>query len=156
MTDDKMKREIGLQDYEAQSAEALARLQYQVDYSKALLGALTVGNGGAIIALLTFIGNTGSKVDPASMQGAFGVYGLGLTFVLVAYASGFFTQLYFYDVCQMQAWNAQAEALGGKGENEFDGAMKKGNRALVAGVIVSLASLGCFVGASLLALDAIT
>ena len=156
MTDDKMKREIGLQDYEAQTAEALARLQYQVDYSKALLGALTVGNGGAIIALLTFIGNTGSKVDPASMQIAFGIYGAGLACVLVAYTCGFFTQLYFYDVCQKQAWNAQAEALGGKGENEFDGAMNKGNRALVGGVIASLASLSCFVGASLLALRSIT
>ncbi|MBW8295380.1 hypothetical protein [Sphingopyxis sp.] len=156
MTEDKMKREIGLQDYEAQSAEALARLQYQVDYSKALLSALTIGNGGAIIALLTFIGNTGSKVDPASMQGAFGVYGTGLACVLVAYACGFFTQLYFYNVCQMQAWNGQAEALGTTGQNEFEADMKKGNFALVAGIVAAIASLACFVGASLMALNAIT
>lgn len=156
MTEANLKRAIALQDYEQQSTEALARLQYQVDYSKALLGALTVGNGGAIIALLTFIGNTGSKVDPANMQGAFGTYGAGLAFVLVAYASGFFAQLYFYNVCQKQAWNAQAEALGTKGENEFEGDMAKANAALGAGIVSAVASLGCFVWASLLALGAIT
>lgn len=156
MTDDKTARAIALQDYEQQTAEAMARLQYQVDYSKALLNGLTVGNGGAILALLTFIGNTGSKVDPASMQSAFGLYGAGLAFVLVAYAAGFFTQYFFYDASQNQAWNAQAAALGTKSNYDFVRSMKRGNVSLAVGVVAAIASLASFVTASSLAIRALT
>lgn len=156
MTDDKTKREIALQDYSHQSSEAMARLQYQVDYSKALLNGLTVGNGGAILAILTFIGNTGSKVDPANMQGAFGIYGTGLALVLAAYACGFFTQYFYYDASQNQAWNAQAEALGGIGNHEVARPMRRGNICLAVGIVVAVGSLACFIFGSSLALTALT
>lgn len=156
MTDEETKREIALQDYEHQTTEAMARLQYQVDYSKALLNGLTVGNGGAILALLTFIGNTGSKVDPATMQGAFAAYGGGLALVLVAYASGFFTQYFLYDASQSQAWNAQAEARGVTGQYDVAGPMKHGNLALWAGVAAAIGSMACFIYGSLQALAALT
>lgn len=156
MADDKIKREIAMQDYEQQSAEAMARLQYQVDYSKALLNGLTIGNGGAILALLTFIGNTKTKVDPATMQGAFAVYGGGLTLVMIAYASGFFTQYFFYDATQNQAWNAQAEASGREPQYNIATPMKLGNIALVVGIIAAVGSLACFISGSLQALAALT
>lgn len=156
MADDETLRAIALQDYEQQTSEAMARLGYQVDYSKALLNGLTVGNGGAILALLTFIGNTGSKVDPASMQSAFGFYGAGLAFVLIAYAAGFFTQYFFYDASQNQAWNAQSAALGTKSDYNFTRPMKWGNISLVVGIVAAIASLGSFVAGSTLALAALT
>jgi len=156
MTDNQTGRAVALQDYEQQTAEAMARLQYQVDYSKALLNGLTVGNGGAILALLTFIGNTGSKVDPASMRSAFTVYGAGLACVLIAYAAGFFTQYFFYDATQSQAWNAQSAALGAGSEHDVSRPMRRGNIALVVGILAAIASMVSFISGSLLALSALT
>ena len=156
MVDDKTRRDVALQDYEAQSAEALARIDYQVDYSKALLNALTVGNGGAILAILTFIGNTGAKVAPATMKGAFIGYGVGLACVFAGYAAGFFTQFYFYRAAQEQAWNAQAAALAAQPEYDPMPSMHRGNIALGLAIALAMASLVAFVWASLLAIEALT
>jgi len=156
MTDENIGRTVALQDYQHQSAEAMARLQYQIDYSKALLGGLTVANGGAILALLTFIGNTGSKVHPQSMKDAFTVYGAGLAAVLIAYGCAFATQGFFYHVSQKQAWNAQMEALGVKGDNDFEDDAVKAGRSLAGAVIAATISLICFAWASIAALEALS
>lgn len=156
MTAEENARRVALQDYEHQTTEAMARLQYQVDYSKSLLNGLTVGNGGAILALLTFIGNTGYKVAPETMQGAFAAYGAGLALVLLAYTGGFFTQYFFYDATQFQAWNAQAEAVGREPQYKIEGPMIRGNIALVIGILAAVGSLACFIWGSLRALAALT
>lgn len=156
MTKEQAKREAAQQDYHAQTTEALARIQYQIDYSKTLLNGLMLGNGGAILALLTFIGNTGSKVDPAVMQNAFRLYALGLAFVFAAYVGAFFSQYFFYNSAQFMAWNAQAEAIGGTSEYDAAKEQRYGSWSMGAGVLLCLFSLICFIWASVSALNALT
>ena len=156
MTDDKMKREIGLQDYEAQTTEALARVQFQIDYSKTLFNGLTLANGGAILAILTFIGNTTGKVDPTKMMCAFSFYIAGLVLVFLAYIGAFFSQFFFYNAAQFMAWNAQAEATGAKPLHDLTKEGRRGNVAMIAAVVACLASLVAFVCGSVSALGALT
>lgn len=156
MTEDEAKREMARQDYAAQTAEAAQRLQYQIDYSKMLLNALTVGNGGAILALLTFIGNTGAKTDPAQMKWAFGIYGAGLVLVFLSYTGAFFSQSHFYEASQHQAWNDQAKSVGATANNDVKGPMGKGLSGLGFGVLMAMLSLAAFIGGSIAALTAIT
>lgn len=156
MTEQEMLREVARQDYEAQSAEALARIQYQVDYSKTLLNGLMIGNGGAILAILTFIGNTGSKVEPSRMMWAFSLYAAGLACVFIAYAGAFFSQFFYYSASQNQAWLAQAEALGAKRDVTIDKDVSRGNKAMICGVSAAILSLTAFIAGSVSALRALT
>lgn len=156
MTDDKMKREIGLQDYEAQTTEALARVQFQIDYSKTLFNGLTLANGGAILAILTFIGNTAGKVDPAKMMSAFSFYIAGLVLVFLAYIGAFFSQFFFYNAAQFMAWNAQAEATGAKSTHDVAKEGGRGNAAMIGAVVACLGSLVAFICGSVSALGALT
>jgi hypothetical protein len=149
-------REIGRQDYEAQTAEALARIQFQIDYSKNLLNGLMVVNGGSIISLLTYIGNTGSKVDPGRMTSAFAFYSAGLALVFVAYIGAFFSQLFMYNAAQFMAWNAQARALDKPAQYDVNAEGLKGNIAIGVGVIPCLFSLAGFIAGSIAALNALT
>lgn len=153
---DEIARAISQQDYEAQTAEARARIQYQIDYSQTLLNALMVGNGGSIIALLTFIGNTGSKVEPAKMQSAFILYAAGLALVFVAYMAAFFSQFFMYNAAQYMAWFAQARAQGGSADYDVAGQVRWGNVSIAIGVFAALFSLGAFVWGSVSALKALT
>lgn len=150
------KREAARQEYEAQTAETHARIQYQIDYSKTLLNGLMLGNGGAILALLTFIGNTGSKVAPSAMQCAFGFYATGLAFVFIAYIGAFFSQYFFYNGAQAMAWNAQAEALGSEPRYDILTDQKRGTISMGVGVVFCFLSLISFICGSVSALDALT
>jgi hypothetical protein len=136
--------------------EASSRLQYQMDLAQSLLRALTLGNGGAIIALLTFIGNTDAAVEPVNIWWAFLLYGAGLVGVFAAYIAGFFSQQYFYMSTLHEAWNEQATLAGQVGSYDHVGPFNKGNVALGVAIAAALVSLFGFVTASLFALAAIT
>lgn len=156
MADDDAGREIGRQDYEAQTTEALARVQFQIDYSKTLFNGLTLANGGAILAILTFIGNTAGKVDPAKMMCAFSFYIAGLVLVFLAYIGAFFSQFFFYNAAQFMAWNAQAQSVGADPVHDVAREGGRGNAAMIGAVIACLASLIAFVCGSVAALKALT
>jgi len=153
---DENARAVALQEYEAQTSEAQARVQYQIEYAKTLLNSLMLGNGGAILALLTFIGNTGSKVAPAMMHNAFGLYATGLAFVFVAYIGAFFSQFFFYNAAQFMAWNAQAQANGLEPGYNVGPEGMRGNIAMGVGIVFCFLSLICFIWASVSALNALT
>lgn len=115
-----------------------------------------LANGGAIIALLTFIGNTGGKVDPARMKSAFALYAAGLVLVFVAYIGAFFCQFFYYNAAQFAAWNAQRKALGGADAYDVAAQMTRGNIAIGAAIFACLASLITFICGSVSALNALT
>lgn len=156
MTEDEAKRQISLQDYESESAEAQARIQYQVDYSKTLLGGLMVANGGSIIALLTFIGNSGDKIEPARMSWAFAFFAAGLVCVFLAYIGAFLCQFFYYNGAQFAAWNAQRAALGGEEVYDVARQMKIGAIAIFAAMAFAVLGLAAFICGSVAALDALT
>ncbi|MEW4469018.1 hypothetical protein AB1K62_14420 [Parasphingorhabdus sp. JC815] len=155
MTEDEINREIARQDYESMNNEARDRIQYQVDYSKTLLHSLMLGNGGAIIAILTFVGNTGSKVDPARMMWAFGLYAAGLACVFIAHTGAFFSQYFYYKASQYEAWNAQAGAFGAGSSYDTAAEVRRGSMGLALGVTFALVSLICFIAGSVSALRAL-
>ena len=136
--------------------EASSRLQYQMDMAQSLLRALTLGNGGAIIALLTFIGNTDAAVDKQIIWWSFLHFGAGLVGVFCGYIGGFFSQNYFYVSTLYEAWNAQAEYDGQVGPYDNLKPYRLGNIALGVGIASAILSLIGFIAGSLLALTAIT
>ena len=59
-------------DYEASTAHASERLRFQQETAVAAIKSLTLVNGGAILALLTFIGNSPAKYNVGDLEKAFG------------------------------------------------------------------------------------
>lgn len=138
-------RAIAVEDYKANIAEAAERLKFQVDYSQAALRNLSLVNGGAIVALLTFIGNTDADFNARAIWYAFGWFSGGLSCSLLAYFGAFFSQLFFMSQTMHQAWNAQERAVGREEKYEIESDYNFGNVAMYGAVVLALLSCIFFV-----------
>ncbi|MGE3690593.1 MAG: hypothetical protein AB7F98_04355 [Novosphingobium sp.] len=146
---------IGKEDYAANWAEVGDRLRFQIEYVQSALKNLHLVNGGAIVALLTLIGNAKIPFDKRAIWWAFFWFASGLIFALSAYAGAYFSQSYYMEATAKQAWNAQAKAHGTKKRWDFKFSSLMGNAALYSGVFCAVASLVCFVIGAFVALGGI-
>lgn len=141
---DSAEKQIAIEDYRLNSEEALERLKYQVDYSQAALRNLQLVNGGAIVALLTFIGNTDQVINDSAIWWSFLWFSAGLFLSLAAYFGAYLSQSSFMNVAFKQAWQAQHRAQGSKAEFDFADDLKRGNWALYSAISMAVGSLLCF------------
>ena len=148
-------RSISDKDYTAFLSEAKDRLGYQVDFAQAAMRNLLLVNGGAVLALLTALGNTSMHPDPRGMRWAFGWFAFGLLTSLIAYFAAFFSQYFFYNGTLFQAWNAQLAAHDLEEAHTPMPEFKKGDRSLALGVLATTASLVAFVIGAFVALSAL-
>lgn len=145
---DERIRDVNWRDYAEHQKEVAARLQYQFEYAQSALRTLVLVNGGAIIALFTFIGNEKAAFDRDGLWLSFAWLVVALFCSLFAYFGAFFSQASFM---QHSAYCAQGsrEAAGGlnpdphRRENERK-ARRNGNWFMVIGLASSFASLGFF------------
>ena len=152
---ERIAREIAADDYKAEIDEVRERTRYQVEYSQALLRNLQLVNGGGVIALLTFIGNSDANFYFRGIWWSFLWFASGLFVALISYFCAFYTQLFFQQQTFKQAWNAQLRSKGLPAHYEIRSDFAKGNIALISGVICASASLLCFVAGSFVALFAL-
>lgn len=142
MTPDEQKREIARLDYEILKADAAERLKYQVEFGQSIFRGLLLINGGAIIALFTFIANIVGKPGMAIAVGrlwwAFSFFTAGLIFTILATIAAFYSQLFFAHTGMREAWSKQAEMVGAE-KSGFDSQtpFAQGQLALI-GVITSV------------------
>jgi hypothetical protein len=131
-------------DYDNRIAEVAQRLGFQQEIGLAALRSLTLVNGGAVIGLLTFIGNEAPAVDPLLMRWSFGAFGAGLFFTLAAYLGGYFSQSHLMNMALQMAWDDQRELAGKARTGAGEELLKSGNRILLAAVACATTSLLCF------------
>lgn len=98
-------REIARMDYEARIAAAADRLRFQQETGLAAIKSLMLANGGAILALLTFIGNRPGNYDGASLRSAFTYFCVGLGLALLSYLGAYYSQAWFQRFEISNAWN---------------------------------------------------
>ena len=145
-------RAFSAEDYAANIADAADRLRFQTEFSQSALKNLHLVNGGAIIALLTFIGNSSATFGERSMWWAFFWFASGLGSSLIAYFGAYFSQVAFMEVSLKLAWNAQRRSVGVEEVYDFKPDFALGNRALYFGISAAVASLMSFVVGSFVAL----
>ena len=115
-------RRIAEQDHAAARADAAERVKNQMSIADATMKALLLANGGAMIALFTFIGNAMAKAggkpvfDAAALWTAFACFVAGLVAALLTHALAFVSQERFYHTSMIEAWRAQRVAASGKAE----------------------------------------
>lgn len=155
--------EIAKLDYENLKQEAVDRLKFQVEYSQGIMRALTLVNGGAIVALFTFIGSLGADgavtYQPVWIWWAFAAFAAGLTLSILSGFGAFFSQYWFAMATTNEMWMKQVEMLGGIPDPEFlagrDREFARGNWAIGFGVLAACLSLAAFVTGSWLALKGV-
>jgi hypothetical protein len=113
---------------------AASRQSYQVEFAKSALANLTLVSGGAVVALLTFVGNTDKGHEPIALWWAFFWFTISLASAIAAHFPAFLSQFEF-----MKAEDSP-----------------RGHFWFWIGLSVGGVSLGTFIAGAFVALDAIT
>ncbi len=107
------------QDYAVSRADAAERVKIQMSIADATMKALLLANGGAMIALFTFVGNLVAKssktvpFDPSRLWTGFFCFVAGLVAALLVHAFAFLSQDRFYNQSMIEAWRHQRTSLDG-------------------------------------------
>lgn len=125
------------------------------ELGQATLKSLMLVNGGAILSLLTFIGNTGTVAHPDLVKDAMLCFGFGISANLIAYFCAYLSQNAFMFYVSALLENSLRLLSGKPLEAKQKDYRKIGNRALYGTIARALGSLGCFVGGALTAMNGI-
>lgn len=137
----------------SEGAEAAARLGYSIAFAQTGLQALTLINGGALVALFTFVGSAAAvKFDLTALCWAFAFFASGLVCNILAYLGAYVAQDCYHVVAQYLAWNAESHALadiGGADRGALHDPLplhRRGFVAQMAAMLSAVISLGAFIG----------
>lgn len=140
----KINSKIGELDYEFWHGEVAQRLSFQNDLGHAVLKSLVLVNGGAIIALFTFIAAAGAKFQALAVWWSFAWFVIGLVAAITTHFFGYFAQGSFMGMATMERAEAQRRMTGlpkGPGSDDYE---KSGHRWFVMSIFSCGASLACF------------
>lgn len=148
--------DTNLRDYERYSAEEAQRLGFQHDFAQAALKSSVLVNGGAIVALFTFLGNDKAVLDPDWLFWSFGCFAFALACGLAAYLGAFLSQGFYMNFIAYRATQSR-NAMGSIPDEEGHGAKERrqealGDIAIRFAVGACVLSLSGFVAGSLCAL----
>ncbi len=145
--------------FERHAVDARSRLDFADQFAHSGLKSLFFINGGAIVSLLTMIGNAHTTFNSRGVFWAFVWFSAGLSASLMANFGGYFCQNYFMLSSEHRAHQAKAQALkfndaefGKKG----DDAEKTGNLWIKFAIGSAALSFCLFVIGAFVALVAIT
>lgn len=151
------QREVARMDYEASLTQASERLRFQQETAIAAIKGLTLANGGAIISLLTFIGNSSADYSGADLKTAFSSFAIGLGFALASYLGAYYSQSWFMFSDMSTAWDYQRDMQGESREHTEMGnkERRRGWIAQLFGLACITSSLGMFIYGAFMALEGI-
>ncbi len=145
---------MAAEDHTSARAEALERLKFQNGIADAAMKALMLANGGALVALFTFIGNlmarsVSTRIAFASTQlwTAFALFVAGLIAALLCHICAFMSQDRLFNQTMREAWRTQDAAIRkvptSIGEPEVK-LFRQGSAFYLSGIVLSLVSVVCF------------
>jgi hypothetical protein len=150
-------RHIAALDFDLAKADVLERLKFQADFAKVAWQSLSLVNGGAIVALFTFIGNAKPTLNQHLIWIGFGCFAFGLAVNILSILLGFMSQGSYMRATALTGWNKQAEMHGyrPKYEDALQKEMKAGDKWHLAAIIACVSSLIAFVAGSAFSLSAV-
>lgn len=118
-----------------------------VGYAQSTLKTLTLANGGAIVALLTFIGNVEIEIDSRSIFYAFVWFSVGLSLTILAHGLAYLVQEAYLNAASARMHNSSAQT------NQANG---RGGALIAFAALCCAGGLSFFIVGSFVALFAIT
>lgn len=138
-------------------ADATERLRYQHQYAIDGFKALILLNGGAVIALLTYAGHDAANVGASGFRNAFFAYAGGLVTSVLAYLVAYLSQASFANYAMMESYRQmELDVTTSKTTKTREDYEREGNRAVNAGVALSVLSLVAFVLGSWFAMQSLS
>ncbi|TXC73560.1 hypothetical protein FSZ31_02095 [Sphingorhabdus soli] len=136
--------------------EANTHLRFSHEFAQSGLKGLFLANGGAMVSLLTFIGNTNVSNNPRALFWAFVWFSTGLALALASYVAGFLAQSFHMNAAFNQSKQAESDLAGVSQSFDSSSYERKGERAAILGLVLAVVSLVLFVVGSFVALIGIT
>lgn len=137
--------------------EASERLHLANEYAQGGLKGLFLANGGAIVALLTFIGN--AKVNgpnAGELWSSFMWFSIGLASVLAAYIAGYVSHAFYMQAAFNLSAQGDSEAHQTGESFDFSSPERKGGHAEWIGIGLVIFSLISFLLGAFRTLSAMT
>ncbi|QDP20370.1 hypothetical protein [Sphingomonas xanthus] len=131
-------------DYEASMDRAANRLGFQQETGLAALKSTMVCNGGAILALLTFLGNKSAQYDASELESALTFFFFGVLLTLGGYIAGYFSQVILMGFDIDVAWNFQDDMKAEPRSRDVNKAGLGGALCLGLAVTAVVVSILCF------------
>ncbi|MGC1269391.1 MAG: hypothetical protein WA842_02210 [Croceibacterium sp.] len=150
------QREVALAEGQRWWDSSHDRLRYAVEYAQAGTKSLFLANGGGIIALLTFAGNSGAIIEVRALFWSFAWFGLGCFSALVIYISGYVTQSTAMQAEFINSRKAISDYLNLQPSFDISYYRSKSAVAENIGMVSAFVSLGMFLTGALVGLDAVT
>lgn len=153
----KSSEELSAKEAERHWNEASDRLRLANDYAHGGLKGLFLANGGAIVALLTFLGNAKTlNHNSVELWCGFFSFSIGLGSVLAAYIAGYVSHAFYMQAAANRS--AEEASKANHTNREFDSSSpdRKGSCAEWTGIGFAIAALMFFLIGAFMALAAIT
>lgn len=149
------EREIERMDYEASIKEAGDRLRFQHEIGLAAVRSILLVNGGAVVALLTFIGNTQGKFDGVDLSRAFTFFCVGVVASLLSMWTAYIGQEWLSNMRTSIAWNYQENMRGKPSAHDFEKERKAGWILMSVSSAFVLTGVATFIAGAFAALSGI-
>ena len=154
MSPEDQAREIAKLDYEMSKADVADRVKFQTEFAHSVLRGLTLGNGGAIVALFTFIGNNDGTpgYDASLIWWAFAAFLIGLFATFSTAFAAFFSQGFYMRSSASEGWTSQSQMFGGNETWDHKADYRRGEFAERIGIGAAFLGLLSFAVGSAFAL----
>ncbi|XAP78438.1 hypothetical protein ABC955_01270 [Citromicrobium bathyomarinum] len=136
--------------------ESGKRLGYTTEYAQAGMKSLFLSHGGAIISMLTILGNSSASFNTEGVFWAFVWFGSGMFACLAAYFCAAAGQTYLMRDAYLDALQARSDAYELNERYDNPDNQKMGDRILEVAGFLALISLSLFIAGAFVALFAIT
>lgn len=156
--------DLARMNYQVQLADAADRVRIQATLADRALQSIMLANGGALVALFTFVGNVGQKggggiaFDPAGLKAAFLCFAIGLFLGLLTHLAAFISQDRFYQASMSEAFRNQRIMSTGQQDTDQVAMIRFMNHGIfvyIAGLGLFVVGVGLFIAGSWFALSAV-
>lgn len=124
--------------------EMMHRMEVQNQLGQSALKSMMLVNGGAIIALLTFIGNEAHIANASYLKCGLSMFGAGLFLSLLAYFAAYLGQADFMNVAGIRMVDMRAQSMEVDSEETPEIFEKRGMKLLWAAIGLLFGSLLLF------------
>lgn len=147
MTPEDREIELAKLEHEQLKQEFSDRLRIQEGLGSAGLKSLILVNGGALIALFTFIGNVGSSGAIANVDHVwigFACFVAALAAAIAGQVTAYFMQAQYGVATTHEIWNAQSRIVGKPAPYDHRTPHSVGSAFMIATVVLVIASFVLF------------
>ncbi len=145
----KEKRDLAIEfarlKYQAQLTSAYERSKAVFDFALLGLRSIVIVNGGAIVGLLTFVGNFNRAADSAGVWAAFVCFAVGLFAALAAILASYSAQSWFYwceelgpEINARETFEVDASDIRKRASDFLDRGMRRQRVAMASGLLSAL------------------